>query len=225
MPFTTPDINPSKALAFRPPLSTRMTLASQTLERGAHAFDNKKTSTPPSPQTVRGPSLRFSLPRTLDRGLCKSGVRFLAPFLGPPKGILILRGRIRGPPGGPQYLLPAIFFSTFSLHCCLGPSFVPGRAWSREPSCWDLARAIPRLFPRSACRRKPAAWLPRCGARALNPQALKPGSPSALKPFRLEGDLKPYALDALEPFSPQAFKDSCPCAVTFLSPQALQLQA
>ena len=158
------------------------------------------------------------------RALQKRGP-FFGPLFGPAKGNSYIAGSDSGATWRTPVFASGVFFSTFSPHCCLGPGFGPGRAWSREPSCWDLARAIPRLLPRSKCRRKPAAWLPRCSARALNPQALKPGSPSALKPFRLEGDLKPYAPDALEPFSPQAFKDSRPCAVTFLSPQALQLQA
>ena len=158
-------------------------------------------------------------------GFAKAGSVFWPPFWARQREFLYCGVGFGGHLADPSICFRRFFFHFFSPHCCLGPGFGPGRAWSREPSCWDLARAIPRLLPRSACRRKPAAWLPRCSARALNPQALKPGSPSALKPFRLEGDLKPYAPDALEPFSPQTFKDSCPCAVTFLSPQALQLQA
>ena len=162
----------------------------------------------------------------------KRGSVFSGPLSGPGQGKSYVAGVNSGATERTPFF-PAFFFSislasacvALRSHSCLGRSLGPGRVWSREPSCWDLARAIPRLLPRSACRRKPAAWLPRCSARALNPQAHKPGSPSALKPFRLEGDLKPYAPDALEPFCPQAFKDSRPCAVTFLSPQALQLQA
>ena len=59
---------------------------------------------------VRGERLRFSLWSTLDRGLCKSGVRFLAFFLGPRLRKRMLRGRIPGPPGGPRFFFPAFFF-------------------------------------------------------------------------------------------------------------------
>ena len=147
----------------------------QEVQEGAKRRQEEPRGAQGGPETVpRRPQVDSKSPRPLNRGLCKSGVRFSAPFLGPRLINLMWRGRIRGPPGGPSFFFPAIFLKFFSLHCCLGPGFGPGRAWSREPSCRDLARGIPRLFPRSACRRKPAAWLPRCGARALNPQALKP---------------------------------------------------
>ena len=113
---------------------------------------------------VRGERLRFSLWSTLDRGLCKSGVRFLALFLGPRLRKRMLRGRIPGPPGGPRFSFCGVFFlspspkTTAALrsHCSSsGPSGGGGEsAWSRGPSCRDFALWLPGPLPSSGCRRK-----------------------------------------------------------------------
>ena len=106
---------------------------------------------------VRGERLRFSLRSTFDRGLCKSGVRFLALFLGPRLRKRMLRGRIPGPPGGPRFSFCGVFFlspspkTTAALrsHCSSsGPSGGGGEsAWRREPSCRALRCGYLGRFP------------------------------------------------------------------------------
>ena len=129
-----------------------------------------------------GRGRRETCPSGLGPRAVQKGGPLCGATSGPGNGISYHAGSLRGPPGGPPFFLLDVF-SPLSLgshsaalraHCCSGPSFCSLRAWSREPSVRDLARGIPRLQTRSACRRKPAASLPRCSARVLNLEALKP---------------------------------------------------
>ena len=95
---------------------------------------------------------------------------FVSPFLGPCTAGCFKRGSIfwnpfwarpvkfihcgvdSGATGRTQLFISGNFFcdslgtpcAALRSHSCLGPSFRPGRLWSREPKCRDLAQGTPR---------------------------------------------------------------------------------
>ena len=80
-----------------------------------------RAAPPPSrslKRRLRGQRLPFTLSRTLDRGLCKKGVHFLAPVLGRRKGIPLVGGRFGGHLADSLFLSRRFFFKLPRLSWC-----------------------------------------------------------------------------------------------------------
>ena len=84
-------------------------------------------------------------------GCVKRGFIFWNPFWARPVEFIHC-GVDSGATGRTQLFISGNFFcdslgtpcAALRSHSCLGPSFRPGRLWSREPKCRDLAQGTPR---------------------------------------------------------------------------------